>query len=297
MGNGVLYSMVMSVDHYENFPVASWFLPRHLREPIKHIYWFSRSADDIADEGQHSDEWRLEQLGLYREALGQIAQGQLQLSPTDPRYAIFTPLLSTIQQHQLPLDLFTDLLTAFEQDVTVKRHADYNALHQYCAHSANPVGRLLLHLYQKTNTTQLDYSDAICTGLQLTNFWQDVAIDWHKDRVYIPTQTLTQFELDESYIAARCAGAPTTSTQNKHWLRMMHHQVQYARQQLQYGMPLATQLPGRIGIELRLIVLGGLRILERLEQVDYDMFTQRPTLKKADWLILSQRLLSTRFST
>ncbi len=286
----------MSVDHYENFPVASLLLPKRLRQPIQYIYWFSRSADDIADEGDYSDSWRLEQLQSYREALCQIEQGQLQLDSSDPRYAIFTPLAPVIQQHQLPIPLFADLLTAFEQDVSVKRYPNYEALYHYCTHSANPVGRLLLHLYNELRPDSLIMSDAICTGLQLTNFWQDIAIDWKKDRVYIPTDTLASFELNEDYIATRCAQQPTQATDNKHWLRMMQQQVELTRQLLLSGMPLATRLPGRIGLELRLIVLGGLRILERLDQVDYDVFTQRPQLTKADWLLLGSRLLTTRFN-
>ena len=286
----------MSVNHYENFPVASLLLPKRLRRPIQHIYWFSRSADDIADEGDHDAAWRLEQLQSYRDALQQIQSNQLDLANDDPRYAIFTPLAPVILKHQLPISLFTDLLTAFEQDVTIKRHPDYAALNDYCTHSANPVGRILLHLYNELRPDSLTMSDAICTGLQLTNFWQDVAIDWEKDRVYIPTQTLDQFDLSEAYIAARCSQQTTITTDNKNWLRMMQQQVQSARQLLTSGMPLAARLPGRIGLELRLIILGGLRILERLDQVDYDVFTQRPKLAKADWLLLCSRLLTTRFN-
>lgn len=285
----------MSVDHYENFPVASVLLPKHLREPIKHIYWFSRSADDIADEGDFSDQWRLDQLQGYRDALAQIENTQLTLAENDPRWPIFKPLAPVIQQHQLPISLFHDLLTAFEQDITVKRYQNYQELHQYCSYSANPVGRLLLHLYHEIRPDSLRMSDAICTGLQLTNFWQDVAIDWQKDRVYIALDALHEFHLDESYIAARYASAPTEPAQDVQWQQLMQKQVSYARSLLQQGMPLAARLPGRIGLELRLIVLGGLRILERLDQVQYDVFTARPKLRKTDWLLLGSRLLTTRF--
>lgn len=286
----------MSVDHYENFPVASVLLPKRLRQPIKHIYWFSRSADDLADEGNHSATWRLEQLQGYRDALKQIQSGHLHIEAHDPRHAIFTPLAPVIQEHKLPISLFSDLLTAFEQDVTVKRHLNYEELHYYCTHSANPVGRILLHLYNEQRPDSLSMSDAICTGLQLTNFWQDIAIDWSKDRVYIPLDTLSQFNLSEDYIAARSAQQPTSATDNKHWLRMMQQQVEQTRQLLRSGMPLAARLPGRISLELRLIILGGLRILERLDEVDYDVFTRRPTLTKADWVLLGSRLLTTRFN-
>ncbi len=285
----------MSVDHYENFPVASWLLPKHLRQPITHIYWFSRSADDIADEGDHSDSWRLQQLAAYREALSQIEQGSLHLPPSDPRYKIFTPLATVIEQYQLPVYLFADLLTAFEQDITVKRYQNYEQIHQYCRHSADPVGRILLHLYQELRPDSLRMSDAICTGLQLTNFWQDVAIDWEKDRVYLPLDALNAHQLDESYIQRRCQQQPTTSQQDLQWQQLMQEQVRYARSLLEQGKPLVQRLPGRIGLELKMIILGGLRILERLDQVQYDVFTARPKLGKADWLRLGGRLLFTRF--
>ncbi|GAA5087945.1 MULTISPECIES: squalene synthase HpnC [Paenalcaligenes] len=285
----------MSVDHYENFPVASWLLPKHLRQPITHIYWFSRSADDIADEGDHSDSWRLQQLAAYREALSQIEQGSLHLPPSDPRYKIFTPLATVIEQYQLPVYLFADLLTAFEQDITVKRYQSYEQIHQYCRHSADPVGRILLHLYQELRPDSLRMSDAICTGLQLTNFWQDVAIDWEKDRVYLPLDALNAHQLDESYIQRRCQQQPTTSQQDLQWQQLMQEQVRYARSLLEQGKPLVQRLPGRIGLELKMIILGGLRILERLDQVQYDVFTARPKLGKADWLRLGGRLLFTRF--
>lgn len=285
----------MSVNHYENFPVASWLLPKHLRQPVTHIYWFSRFADDIADEGEYSDTWRLNQLKGYREALSQIEQDTLLLKPEDERYAIFTPLAPVIKAHQLPIILFCDLLTAFEQDITVKRYQNTKQLHDYCKHSANPVGRILLHLYQELSPDSLVMSDAICTALQLANFWQDVAIDWQKDRIYVPLDTLGQFGLDEDYIATRCAGGPTNAIQDVQWQHLMQQQIQYARHLLNSGKPLAKRLPGRIGIELRMIILGGLRILERLDQVQYNVFTARPKLGKTDWLLLSSRLLTTRF--
>lgn len=285
----------MSVDHYENFPVASWLMPKHLRQPITHIYWFSRHADDIADEGEHSDEWRIAQLQSYREALAQIDAGQLLFSAEDARHTVFAPLLPTIKTHQLPIQLFNDLLTAFEQDIRVKRYEDYTQLYEYCQHSANPVGRILLHLYHELSADSLQMSDAICTALQLTNFWQDVAIDWQKDRVYIPLDQLQHYGLDEHYIAARCAHQATTAAQDVQWQRLMQTQLQLTRELFHRGSPLVKRLPGRIGLELRMIVLGGLRILERLDQVNYDVFQARPKLGKADWLLLGGRLLTTRF--
>lgn len=286
----------MSVDHYENFPVASLLLPKHLRQPITHIYWFSRSADDIADEGDHSDTWRLEKLSAYRQALADIAAKRpFDFDSSDERYAIFSPLAPVIHQYHLPIGLFEDLITAFEQDISIKRYDNYDHLLHYCKHSANPVGRLLLHLYQVIDEQSLNASDAICTALQLINFWQDIAIDWDKDRIYIPRDILDRYQLNETYIEKRVVKQTTSNQDDLQWQQMMQAQVHYARQLLKYGMPLAKRLPGRIGLELRLIVLGGLRILERLDQCHYNVFTARPTLGKADWLQLFYRLFTTRF--
>lgn len=289
----------MAVDHYENFPVASLLLPRRLRAPVRNLYHFARSADDIADEGNAQPSQRLAQLAGYREALQQIGQGRLRLAVDDPRHTLFRPLAQTISEHSLPLQPFFDLLSAFEQDVTTTRYANDAALLDYCRRSANPVGRLMLHLYQATSRDNMAQSDAVCTGLQLTNFWQDIAIDWQKARVYLPLSRLAQHGLGTEYIAARCALATSkpsssglaqaASPQHQAWQTLMHAQVAQAREQLLAGLPLASRLPGRVGLELKLVVQGGLRILERLEQLHYDMFAHRPTLQKRDWVLMAWR--------
>lgn len=272
----------MAVDHYENFPVASWLLPGPLREPVRHIYRFARSADDIADEGQASPAQRLALLGGYRAALATLRDGQ-PLSPADPCRALFEPLGRTIRQHALPFQPFFDLLSAFEQDVTVHRYADYGALLDYCSRSANPVGRLMLHLYGANDDESLRQSDALCTGLQLANFWQDVALDRDKGRLYLPQDALARHGVDEADIAHGRIGPA--------WRGLMREQADLARTLLWRGGPLAHRLGGRIGFELRLVVHGGLRILERLEQLHYDIFTHRPTLGRADWALLFWRAL------
>ncbi|NYT76861.1 squalene synthase HpnC [Alcaligenaceae bacterium] len=325
----------MAVDHYENFPVASLLLPRRLRTPVKNLYRFARSADDIADEGDAQPSQRLALLASYRDALQQIGQGRLHLAPDDPRHAVFEPLAQTIRQHALPLQPFFDLLSAFEQDVTTTRYDNDVALFDYCRRSANPVGHLMLHLYEAATRDNLAHSDAICTGLQLTNFWQDVAIDWGKERVYLPLARLNQHGLGTDYIQARCLSAlhtpstnapglsqdghpvhapidaamqppspletttsthgpfvgtqPSTTRADHAWQALMRAQVAQAREQLLSGLPLAHRLPGRIGFELKLVVQGGLRILERLDQLHYDIFTHRPTLKKRDWALMVWR--------
>ncbi len=270
----------MAVDHYENFPVASLLLPAHLRSAVRDIYRFARSADDIADEGDATPAQRLSQLDSYRQALKALeADGHL--NHTDPLAPIFNPLGATVLRHKLPWQAFHDLLCAFEQDVRVKRYADLSSLLDYCARSANPVGHLMLHLYEVRNEQAFQQSDAICTGLQLTNFWQDVAIDWLKDRVYLPQDAMARHGVTEAQIATnRCDPA---------WQALMAEQVTLARQCLLQGWPLPASLPWRAGLELRLVIQGGLRILSRLEQLHYDVFAHRPTLRKRDWLILAWR--------
>lgn len=273
----------MAVDHYENFPVASLLLPAHLRPAVRDLYRYARSADDIADEGDASPAQRLEQLAAYRQAL-QALETQGALPSGDPLSPIFNPLGQTIRGHQLPWSPFHDLLDAFEQDVGTHRYADMASLLDYCRCSANPVGRLMLRLYSVDDPLALQESDAICTGLQLTNFWQDVEQDWRKGRVYLPQDALTRYGVTEEQIAeGRCDAA---------WRALMAEQTLLARRFLEQGLDLPKRLPWRAGCELRLVIQGGLRILSRLEQLHYDVFTQRPTLRKRDWLILAWRALT-----
>ncbi|MFY3282100.1 squalene synthase HpnC, partial [Achromobacter xylosoxidans] len=194
----------MPIDHYENFPVASLLLPRRLRGAVTDLYRFARAADDIADEGAASDDERLAQLAAFRAELHRIgAEPGAVPAPGAPELAgIFVPLAATIARHQLPITPFYDLLSAFEQDISVKRYDDYAALADYCTRSANPVGRLMLHLFDATDPRDVEQSDAICTGLQLVNFWQDVRVDWHKHRVYLPQEDLNRFDVSEDDLAA-----------------------------------------------------------------------------------------------
>ena len=252
----------MSVDHYENFPVASLLVPPKLRRPIKVIYRFARSADDIADEGEATPDERLNGLNAYRAELDRIDAGDI------PQTALFVELAEVIAAHTLPIQLFRDLLDAFSQDVVKTRYADYPELLDYCRRSANPVGRLVLHLFGRTEPEHLEQSDCICTALQLINFWQDVAVDWKKERIYVPLCDLPRFHVSEVDIA------------QSHWS---------ARASMQFGLPLVHQIPGRAGWELRLVVQGGLRILDRIRQVRGDVFTRRPKLGKWDWLVLAGR--------
>ncbi|MES2832975.1 MAG: squalene synthase HpnC [Pseudomonadota bacterium] len=264
----------MAVDHYENFPVASVLLPARLRMPVQAIYAFARSADDLADEGDATPAQRLQALNAYEQGLHAIARQCT--AAVEPK--MFAALKIAIDGWELPMQPFHDLLSAFRQDVVTTRYADYAALTDYCSRSANPVGLLMLHLYQAPTSENLHASDAICTALQLINFLQDVAIDWQKQRIYLPQEDLQQFGVDETQIEA--------ARLDKNWHRLMSFQIQRARALMLSGAPLALRLPGRIGWELRLIVQGGLRILDRIERVDYDVFRRRPTLGIVDWLAI-----------
>ena len=272
--NNVLYPRV-AVGHYENFPVASLLLPRRLRTPIELIYRFARSADDVADEGALPDDVRLARLSVYRAELGRIGAGEV------PQAALFRDIARIVREHALPLGLFGDLIDAFSQDVTKKRYANFAELADYCRRSANPVGRLLLHLFKRTTESDLAGSDCVCTALQLINFWQDVEVDFAKGRIYLPQDEMARHRVTERHIAAgRSDGA---------WRELMRFQVERSRALILRGAPLARSLPGRVGLEIRATIQGGLRILEKIERAHYDVFRRRPVLRAFDWPVLLAR--------
>jgi squalene synthase HpnC len=268
----------VAVGHYENFPVASLLLPAPLREPVEVIYRFARSADDLADEGTDPADIRLARLNHYRAQLQRIEHSQ---PPSEP---LFQALQKTIRDHALPVQLFRDLVDAFSQDVTKKRYANFDEVMDYCRRSANPVGRLLLLLFKRTTDSELRRSDAVCSALQLINFWQDVDIDYTRDkRVYLPNDEMARHGVTERHLQEKqCDEA---------WRSLMRLQVQRARALMLSGAPLGRALPGRVGLEIRATVQGGLRILEKIEKADYDVFRRRPVLKAADWPILLLRAL------
>lgn len=271
----------MSVDHYENFPVASILMPGRLRKPVAAIYHFARAADDIADEGDASDAERLQQLDDFRDELNHIAVGETPLLP------LFKRLATEIRTHNLPMQPFHDLLDAFSQDVLKKRYTDYGELLDYCRRSANPVGNLLLHLYDEASAVNLAYSDAICTALQLINFWQDVAKDFAIGRIYLPQDDMLRFGISEEQI-----GKAAT---DEAWRVLMKFEVDRARQLMLQGAPLGSILRGRIGLEMRMIIAGGLRILDKLKSSNYNMFDRRPVLRPFDWVIMLAKSAPLRF--
>ena len=270
----------MSVDHYENFPVASALLPAALRHPVSVVYQFARSADDFADEGQLSPPERLALLEGYRVELRQLEAGQFSTTP------LFRELHQVIVLHRLPLAPFYDLLDAFSQDVTKLRYANFAEVTDYCRRSAEPVGRLMLHLYAEVNEENLACSDAICSALQLVNFWQDVEIDFRKNRIYLPQDEMARFGVTEAQITARSTSGG--------WWELMRFQIDRSRRMMLRGAPLSTRLPGRVGLEIRTVVQGGLRILEKLERAHGDIFRHRPVLGAFDWPLMLARALMMR---
>jgi squalene synthase HpnC len=267
----------MPVDHYENFPVASWVMPARLRRPVEVIYAFARSADDLADEGEAPPAERLRALAAFGAQLDRIEAGQ------PPEGRLFGDLAQVIATHRLPVDLFRDLLDAFAQDVVKTRYASFAEVLDYSRRSANPVGRLMLHLFERTEPAMLAWSDSICSALQVINFLQDVAVDWRKDRVYLAQDELAAAGLDESWIAQ--------ARVDERWRAFMASQVGRAGAMLESGAPLARSLRGRVGLELRMIVSGGLRIVHRLHRVRGDVFHHRPVLGTVDWLAIAARTL------
>ena len=266
----------MSVGHYENFPVGSWALPRRLRRPVHAVYAFARHADDLADEGDAPAAERLAALNALKEELDRMAAGQ------EPQTALMRRLHDeAVAPFVLPLQPFYDLLSAFMQDVEKTRYQNFAELADDCRRSAYPVGRIMLHLYGESDSRSVAQSDGICTALQLINFWQDVAADWQKGRVYIPQDDMAKSKVSEEQIAAGRADFA--------FQRLMAYQCERAFKMLKAGSPLGNTLKGRIGLELRMIVVGGQMILQKLDAVRYDVFIERPVLERQDWWLIVKR--------
>lgn len=271
----------MGVDHYENFPVASVLCPPALRPAVVALYHFARTADDLADEGCANQAERLAELADYR---GQLERCLAQGHPPEGRWvSVFGPLSEVHRKHDFPLPLLRDLLSAFEQDACNAPHVDRASLLDYCRRSAHPIGRLLLHLYGIHGEAELRRSDAVCTALQLINFWQDLGIDQKRGRDYLPAQD------------RRAHGLPMPGEaplQDCEALRTLLRQLcDWAEDTMHDGRGLAFSIPGRAGWELRLVIQGGLRILEKIRQLDYATMLMRPTLLARDAPLLLWRAL------
>ena len=273
----------MGVDHYENFPVASILCPPRIRPAVAAIYGYARTADDIADEGDAPPPQRLADLAAFRGELQAVAAG----SPPGARWrTVFEPLARVLDSHDLPLQLLEDLLDAFAQDVVQNRYADRAELLDYCRRSANPVGRLLLHLYGVSDARSLAQSDAVCTALQLINFWQDLSVDLPRGRLYIPLDQCRARGVDEALLFAQQDNGATRA--------LVRSQCEWARGLMLQGAPLVHRVPGRAGWELRGVVQGGLRILDKIEAMDHATLARRPHLGKADLLPIVLRALRMR---
>ena len=282
--NTSLRASAQGVDHYENFPVASWLCPPRLRAPVAAIYGFARTADDLADEGATPAARRLTDLAAFRADLDACFTGR----PESDRWpGVFIPLRCAVRDFVLPQRPLADLLSAFEQDVVKSRdgagYANRAELLDYCQRSANPVGRLLLHLYGIDDATAQARSDAVCTALQLINFWQDVGLDVVRGRYYLPTDDLLRHGLDPARPSTWAADLGATA--------LIAEFSQWARSLMESGAGVAHRVPGRAGWELRLVVQGGLRTLDRIEEMGFNTFAARPTLRARDLPVMVWRSL------
>lgn len=268
-----------AVTHYENFPVASWLCPPALRPPIAAIYHFARTADDIADEGDASAAQRIAELQAYRDELARIAQGS---APADRWHSVFAPLQTAILQWQLPVQLLDDLLSAFMQDIgKTESAATYDsreALLDYCRRSANPIGRLLLHLYGVQDAASLAQSDAICSALQLINFWQDLSVDIPRGRYYLPLAECAVHGIVISDPARQFA----TLKSDEKTTNLIAGCAHQASVSMQKGLKLVHRIPGRAGWELRAVTQGATRVLDKIDALGAAVLHQRPTVGKAD---------------
>lgn len=277
----------MGIGHYENFPVASVLCPPRLRQPVRAIYAFARTADDIADEGDATAHDRLALLARYRAALHAMARAPAAVAATDsdppPWAAVFQALGLALRTHALPLNLLESLLDAFEQDVRNPTYESREQLLDYCRRSANPVGRLLLHLYGLTDAESLRQSDAICTALQLINFWQDLSVDVPRGRIYVPLADARRHGVALTGFEATADGPRVRA--------LVRELVHWAASILAQGAGLPRRVPGRAGWELRMVVHGGWRVLERIAHMDYGSRTRRPRLGTFDLPVIAWRSL------
>jgi squalene synthase HpnC len=280
------YCESLARAHYENFPVASRLLPRSMRPHVAAVYTFARIADDIADEGSIAPEVRLASLDAWEQRLIAVTAGQP--DPGGPHPLVFEAVRDTVRACDLPIVLFTDLVSAFKQDVTVPRYSTWASLLDYCARSANPVGRLVLRIagYQEASLDAA--SDDVCTALQLTNFWQDLHLDWEKGRLYVPADITSTFSAEERDLAAQRL--------TPEWRVTLEECARRTRALFASGRPVCDGVRGRLMWELRATWLGGSRILDKLESVHYDVFVHRPALRMPDGAVIAWRALTWRRS-
>ncbi len=270
----------LAANHYENFPVGSRFIPKKLRPYVHSIYAFARIADDFADEPDTLDNLRF--------ALLENWEGQLlQCMWRTPQHPVFIALKETIHKFDLPVTLFQDLLMAFKMDVATKRRDRFEDLLTYCRYSANPIGRLVLLLFGHRDPELHALSDSICSALQLANFWQDIAVDYQKDRIYLPLEDMTKFGYREEDLKNR--------RHNEAFRNLMRHEIAQTRELFHRGHPLCNKVGRELRFELHLIWNGGMTILDRVERVDYNVFIHRPTLGLKDKITMVTKAAIARY--
>jgi hydroxysqualene synthase len=267
--DGFRYCEQIARSHYENFPVASRFIPYDLRKYIYAIYAFARIADDYADEPGYTTAERMDNLFQWEQNLDDCYNG-------NPAHRVFAALADTVERFQIPIDLFQNLLTAFRSDVTVNRYGTFEEVLEYCRHSANPIGRLVLLLFNYRSEEMMDLSDHLCTALQLTNFWQDLSLDLKKNRIYLPLEDLEEFAYSEQDLLE--------GKFDSRFSKMMAFQVQRTFEIFVLGKPLLSKVDKDLALELKLTWNGGTRILQKIHRQDYNVLSHRPILSTLDKL-------------
>jgi len=266
LADALAYTRWLATHHYENFQVVSFLLPKRLHQDFYNVYAFCRWADDLGDEiGSTAESLRL--LKWWREELHAMYEG----GATHP---VYVALRATAAHHRLPREPFDNLISAFEQDQTVTRYRNWDEVFAYCRYSANPVGRLVLYLCGYSDPERQRLSDATCTALQLANFWQDVTVDWEKDRVYLPLDLLARNGYSIEDLGRRRF--------DQRFAAVMKEAVDVARELFLKGLPLARQVDRRLAVDLELFSRGGLRVLQKIERQRYDVLSQRPSISKAE---------------
>ncbi|MGA9406377.1 MAG: squalene synthase HpnC [Bacteroidota bacterium] len=265
---------LLAETHYENFPVASFILSKEFKGPIRLVYAFARVADDIADEGKDSKETRLQRLSEWEGEFVKALAGEISIP-------FFQELAETVVKYSIPQSLFFDLIAAFQMDCIGREYNTFEDLLFYCRHSANPVGRILLHIFSCANDKTCSLSDAICTSLQLTNFWQDLSIDIKRNRVYIPREDFERFGLTAGDLRS---GSGTDNVR-----LLLKFQVERTKKLFLDGKSLFGLIDKRFAFDLRLTYHGGVRILEKIESDDYSVLHHRPALSKYDWALIGIR--------
>ena len=273
------YCEEVTRSHYENFPVASRLIPKFYRPHICNIYAFARIADDLADEGTLKPDERLRNLADWGEKLDGCFDGK-------PEGPVLTALAETVAKFEIPKSPFVRLLRAFRMDLTQRRFETFKQLRHYCEHSADPIGELVLYVFGCASDRTVSLSNRICTGLQLANFWQDVSVDWARDRIYIPLEDFRRFGYTEDALMQQIA--------DERFSRLMEFEVGRTKRFFEEGRPLINEVASDLRFELTLTWYGGMAILNKIEGDGYNVLTKRPAISSMDKLILLSKAMFRR---